>query len=133
MADKAKHRINKGAILNIENLKVALKNVLPILDSNIKQAYQEYMDGKIAAGAYSYVHDRHFLAHSVINRQDLEPEIAYNACALLAIDIRSGLTDDPENVQWQEAEKAWWDCYRAAGFTEVNKIFQCPQKQKEHL
>ena len=116
--------------MNIEDLKIALKEVLPILDSNITEAYKDYMDGKLAAGAYSYIHDRHFLAHSVINRQDLEAQLAYNACALIAIDIRSGRTDDTANVQWQEAEKAWWECYRAAGFTAVNPVFQCPQQPK---
>lgn len=115
--------------LDLEKLKTALKEVLPILDSNVRQAYKEYMDGKIAAGAYSYVHDRHFLAHSVVNGPPLDPEVAYVACAPLAIDIRTGTRDHSDNIKWQEAELQWWNCFKEAGFTAIHKHFNFPVKQ----
>lgn len=117
--------------MELEKLIIAIKGVLPILDSNMRNAYKEYMQGAIPAGAYSYVHDRHFLAHSIVNGQPLDADTAYKACALLAVDIRTGRADALENNQWQQAELQWWDCFRQAGFTAINKHFNCPMQNKE--
>ncbi|MGE8063906.1 hypothetical protein [Pseudomonas sp. NPDC089569] len=113
--------------MDIQSLKLNLNNVMPILDVNLGAAYREYMSGDLPAGAYHYVRSRHEAALAVLSRDDLEPEAAYRSCALLAIDLRGGLKESAPNTSSPEAQvEAWWQCYREAGFTEVNQFFDAP-------
>ena len=112
--------------MDIKNLKAALTGVMPILDANLSLAHSEYMDASLAAGAYGVVCSRHETALAVLSRTDLQAEQAYKACAALAIDLSSGVRSMPDAVKAQEQVENWWQCYRAAGFTEVNKFFDIP-------
>jgi hypothetical protein len=110
--------------MNIQALKQNLNNIMPLLTANLAAANRDHMAGKIAAGAFHYVRSRHETACAVIARDDLDAEHAYKACALLAIDLRHATEDFAEGDT--SLEKAWWQCYREAGFTEVNKFFNAP-------
>lgn len=113
--------------MDIQSLKLNLTNVMPILDANLGAAYREYMAGDLPAGAYHYVLSRHKTALLVLSEGDLKPEAAYKACALLAIDLRAGLQESTQKTSNAEAQvEAWWQCYRDAGFTEVNSFFHAP-------
>lgn len=114
--------------MDIQSLKLNLASVMPILDANLHAANAEYKAGEIPAGAFHYVRTRHETALAVLQSQDdVRPERAFKACALLAIDLRSGLReptdltpDAPSRVE------AWWQCYRDAGFIGVNEFFDSP-------
>lgn len=112
--------------MDLQSLKVSLTNVMPILNANLAAAHAEYMAGDIAAGAYGYVRSRHETAAAVMSRDDIPAEDAYKACALLAIDLRTGVKDVPDQAEALAQVEAWWQCYRDAGFTEVNKLFKAP-------
>jgi hypothetical protein len=100
---------------------------MPILDVNLAAAHKEYMSGELPAGAFHYVRSRHETALVVLSKDDLKPEAAFKACALLAIDLRNGLRDMTDQSSSATAEvEAWWQCYRDAGFTEVNSFFNAP-------
>jgi hypothetical protein len=63
----------------------------------------------------------------VLSKDDLEPEAAYKSCALLAMDLRNGLQEPAMQTSGAEVQvEAWWQCYREAGFTEVNSFFDAP-------
>lgn len=113
--------------MDIQALKLRLTSVMPILDVNLAAAHQEYMSGELPAGAFHYVRSRHETALVVLSRDNLDPEAAFKSCALLAIDLRNGLRDmtDQSSSATTEVE-AWWQCYRDAGFTEVNSFFNAP-------
>lgn len=113
--------------MDIQSLKVSLASVMPILDANLGAANREFKAGDIAAGAYRYVLSRHKTALDVLSRDDLEPEVAFKACALIACDLRDGLVEYTErNSDAPALVEAWWQCYRDAGFTEVNDFFDAP-------
>jgi hypothetical protein len=113
--------------VDIQALKLRLTNVMPILDANLAAAHQEYMSSELPAGAFHYVRSRHEAALVVLSRDDLNPEAAFKSCALLAIDLRSGLQDAADQSPSASAEvEAWWQCYRDAGFTEVHEFFHAP-------
>lgn len=112
--------------MDIQSLKISLANVMPILDANLAAAHKEYMDGDIAAGAFGYVRSRHESACAVLTRDDIKPEDAYKACALLAIDLRTGVKEATDQPEAEAQVEAWWQCYRDAGFTDVNKFFDAP-------
>lgn len=102
---------------------------MPILDANLSAAHKEYMEGDISHGAFEYVRSRHETALNVISLNDNTTEvaqIAYNACALLAIDLRSGVKEVPDKAEAQEKVEDWWQCYRNAGFTDVHEFFNSP-------
>lgn len=84
------------------------------------------MDGDLAAGAFGYVRSRHESASAVLSRNDIKAEDAFKACALLAIDLRSGVKEAADQQEANSQVEAWWQCYRDAGFTEVNKFFDAP-------
>lgn len=110
--------------MDLQTLKQNLINVMPILNANLAAAHKEYMDGDIPAGAFGHVRSRHEMACVVISNDDIKAEYAYQSCALLAIDLRSGIKE----VVGSDSGllDAWWQCYRDAGFTEVNPIFKTP-------
>lgn len=112
--------------MDLQSLKASLANVMPILDANLGAAYREYMAGEIAAGAYRYVLSRHGNAAAVLSRDDIDPAGAFKSCALLAIDLRSGVTESKDLAGAEAQVEAWWQCYRDAGFTEVNPFFDAP-------
>lgn len=110
----------------IQSLKTSLTNVLPILDANLVAAHKEYVDGDIPRGAFEYVRSRHETALAVIARSDIQSDDAYKACALLAIDLRCGVKVVADEAEAKVQVEAWWQCYRDAGFTEVNMFFDSP-------
>ncbi|WP_274644154.1 hypothetical protein [Pseudomonas serbica] len=113
--------------MDIHSLKLNLTNVMPILDANLGAAYREYMAGDLPKGAYSYVLSRHAMALSVLSKDELEPKVAYKSCALLAMDLRCGLQEPTMRTSGAESQvEAWWQCYRDAGYTEVNSFFNAP-------
>lgn len=112
--------------MDIQPLKISLTNVMPILTANLAAAHAEYMAGDIAAGSYGYVRSRHETATAVLSRDDIPAEDAYKACALLAIDLRSGVKEISDQHEAQAQVEAWWQCYRDAGFTEVHDFFDAP-------
>lgn len=117
-----------GKVIDIQPLKTSLAEVMPILTSNLSAAYTEYMAGDIAAGAFGYVCGRHETACVVLQRDDIPAEKAYEACALLAIDLRSGIDEMDDKTAAQSKVDAWWQVYRDAGFTEVNSFFDAPMR-----
>ena len=94
---------------------------MPVLDANLAAAHIEYMAGDIPAGAFHYVRTRHLTACAVLASDDLEAEDAYKACALLAIDLRTGIEELTGIVK--DKVDAWWQCYRDAGFTDLHPFF----------
>nr|WP_011923044.1 hypothetical protein [Pseudomonas fluorescens]CAM96268.1 hypothetical protein pQBR0236 [Pseudomonas fluorescens SBW25] len=116
--------MNPGQTMSIQSLKSNLIGIMPVLDANLAAAHSEYMAGDIPAGAFHYVRSRHLTACAVVSRDDLEAVDAYKACALLAIDLRTGIKELTESVKDQV--DAWWQCYRDAGFTELHPFFEAP-------
>lgn len=114
--------------MNLQSLKSHLQAVMPILDGNLAAAYREYMDGTLAAGAYRHVLSRHEIALAVISDDTIHPETAYKGCALLAIDLRSGVEVMADKDEAKRLVNEWWQCYRGAGFTEINQYFEAPQQ-----
>lgn len=113
--------------MDIQSLRLHLTNVMPILNANLGAAHREYMAGELPAGAFHYVRSRHEAALEVLSRKDMKPEAAFKTCALLAIDLRSGLEDSIDQIPTALAQvEAWWQCYRDAGFSEVNPFFEAP-------
>lgn len=112
--------------MDIQSLKLCLAGIMPILTANLAAAHKEYMAGDIPAGAFHYVRSRHEAACVVMSEDDLQPEAAFKSCALLAIDLRSGLKEAPDQSAAEAQVEAWWQCYRDAGFTEVNQFFNSP-------
>lgn len=112
--------------MDIQSLKTSLATVMPILNANLAAAHKEYMDGDITAGAFGYVRSRHESASAVLSRDDIKAEDAYKACALLAIDLRTGVKEVADKAAAEAQVEVWWQCYRNAGFTEVNKLFGAP-------
>lgn len=112
--------------MGIESLKMCLKDVMVILDANIEAARAEWMAGTLSQGAFGYVRTRHALAHEVLDRTNIAPETAFHACAMLAIDLRSGAELVPAELDAAAKIEAWWQCYRDQGFTEVNGFFDSP-------
>ncbi|CAI9912151.1 hypothetical protein EFK68_03805 [Pseudomonas aeruginosa] len=110
--------------MDIQTLKRNLANAMPILDANLAAAHREYMAGDIPAGAYHHVLSRHGTACEVLSRDDIAAEEAFKACALISIDLRRGTKDfaggDTSVVD------AWWQCYRDAGFTADNPLYNTP-------
>jgi hypothetical protein len=113
--------------MDLKPLQTHLSRVLPILDANLSAAYREYMDGKIPAGAYHYVLARHGDVLTVINDSTMPAEIAYRACAAVAIDLRSGIADLADKSAAQALADGWWQCYRDAGFIEINPYLNIPK------
>lgn len=116
--------------MNFAVLKDHLRQVMPILDANLSAAYREYMDGKIPNGAYQHVLSRHGIAITVIGDDSIHPEVAYKGCALLAIDLRSGLDEMADKDTAKRLIDGWWQCYRDAGFNEIHALFKFPQQPK---
>lgn len=115
--------------MDIQSLKLNLTSVMPILDANLGAANREYKAGLIPAGAFHYVRTRHEAALVVLSRDDLSAEAAFKSCALLAIDLRSGLEEITDQTSSAPAQvEAWWQCYRDAGFTKVNPFFDAPMQ-----
>lgn len=112
--------------MNLQALKTNLAAVMPLLNANLEAAHAEYLAGDLAAGAYSYVCSRHSVAQSIVAKDDVPPEIAYQACALLAIDLRTGVKDAQDKADAQAKVDAWWECYREAGYTEINPFYDSP-------
>lgn len=113
--------------MELKKLQLCISNVMPILNVNLEAAAQEYKRGEIAAGAFHYVRTRHENALHTVSNNDLNPESAYKSCALLAIDLESGM--DESIAICPNAKKlieAWWQCYRDAGFTAVHDFFETP-------
>lgn len=111
--------------MDVHALKTSLHGVMPILNANLEAAHKEWMAGSIAAGAFGYVRSRHETALAVLSRDDIPAEDAYKACALLAIDLRCGVSEVADHAAAAKVE-AWWTCYQAAGFTEVHPLFNAP-------
>lgn len=114
--------------MDIQALKNCLSGVMPILNNNLAEAYTEYMAGDIAAGAYGYVRSRHGTAAAVLASTEVPAEKAYQACALLAIDLRTGVASMADPIEAQAQVDTWWQCYREAGFTEVHPLFESPMQ-----
>jgi hypothetical protein len=112
--------------MNLETLKARLTDVLPISDANLSAAHMEYLSGKIPRGAFEYVRSRHEDALAVIACDNIPVELAFKACALLAIDLRDGVKEVPDVAQAQAMVDAWWQCYRDFGYTELNTFFDSP-------
>jgi hypothetical protein len=111
----------------IEELKVAVTAVMPILDANLSAAYTEYMDGSLSAGAYGVVRTRHENACIVLSGTlPVDPLRAYEVCAMLTIDLRTGIKDMPDQKQAKNEFNVWMDFYRRSGFTEDHKVFEFP-------
>lgn len=112
--------------MNLQNLRSSLEKIMPILDANLSAAHNEYMDCKISAGAYRVVRQRHENALVVLSDNSIHPEVAYKACAALAIDLGSGVKDMPNKEAAKTAVEDWWQCYRDAGFSEIHRFFDIP-------
>jgi hypothetical protein len=108
--------------MNLTELRGHFRRVQPILEANLAAAHREYMDGKIAAGAYGHVRSRLETALFVLANEVIQ------SCALLAIDLRSGLTEVVDRDEAQQHIDDWWQCFREAGFTEVHPFFRAPQR-----
>lgn len=117
--------------MDLQALKEHLRAVMPILDANLAVAYTEYMNGDIPAGAYGYVRVRHEAAHAVLTRDDLEPDFAFKACALLAMDLRTGLQEMGADSDAGVKVEAWWQCYRDAGYTALHEVFATPMRPED--
>ncbi len=111
--------------MNIQALKSEIGKVMPLLVANRDAAYQEWMDGSLPRGAFEHVQSRIDTAHAVLVRDDIDPLASYRACAFVTIDIRSAV-EDVKTSDASEALDAWIKCYRAAGFTGTNPIFNVP-------
>ena len=112
--------------MNVQALKTQLTLVMPILDANLAAAYKEYMAGDLSAGAYGYVRARHEQAHLVLASNDPNALAAYESCALLAIDLHSGINEMADKKHAIQHVEDWWQCYRDAGFTHIHKHFDSP-------
>lgn len=111
--------------MNIDLLKEQIKSVMPLLIANRDSAYKEWMNGDIARGAFEHIQGRIDTACIVIERNDLDPEQAYKACALITIDLRCAIEDNPTE---QSKMDSWLEFFRNAGFIECHKIFNFPIK-----
>lgn len=116
--------------MNLQLLKERVTSVMPILNANLSAANAEWMRGDIPRGAFEYCLSRHATALELLSRDDIDVEAAYRACAPLTIDIRTGLKDMQDKTQTEGVMEAWLDCFRAAGFTEMNSFFGIPAKPK---
>jgi hypothetical protein len=111
---------------DIAALKALLVEVMPILDYNLNAAHEEHMSGQIAAGAFHYVLARHGNACTVIAKEDINPEAAFEACARITPDLRCGCRD----LKKPEPLEKWMAFFRAAGFTEDHPFFDFPMRPK---
>lgn len=118
--------------MDLNALKTVLTAAMPILDVNLDAANKEYMDGKLSAGAFQIVLGRHTVAYQVLTSEDIAADTAYAACALVAIDLRTGVADMPDTPAAQRVLDSWWACYRNAGYTATNQLFNVPSLPEKH-
>jgi len=111
--------------VDIKALKTELNKVLPLLVANRDAAYNEWMDGSLARGAFEYVQFRLDSAHAILAREDLAPLVAFNAGAMLTIDLRTAIKD-ANTPEAKEALASWLGCFQEAGFTHINPVFDIP-------
>jgi len=114
----------------ITQLQARVTDILPLLDANLKAAYNEWMNGKISRGAYEYCLSRHGSAISMIGRNPIElnEDIVFKIGATFFIDLRSAIKDVPA-VEMERAQKKIDDLlsfYVKSGFTETNKFLEIP-------
>lgn len=111
----------------IEELKVAVTAVMPILNANLSAAYTEYMDGTLNAGAYGVVRTRHENACIVLaDAVPVDTLRAYEICALLTLDLRTGVKEMIDKAEAASALNDWLAFYRSNGFTDDHKVFEFP-------
>lgn len=100
--------------------------LLPALRINLDQAYKEWMDGKIAKGAFEYVRVRTLNAEALHeHRLKIEqlPEYCYRMLAINTIDIRCAVRD---GYCGQELFDEWLELYKSVGFTDTHRLFDFP-------
>lgn len=113
--------------MNTSNLVSALKSVMPILDKNFELAAAEFYKGELPNGALHYIQERHLLASAVIaDVSKFDANKVWDACAMITIDLRSGVDEMPDPSAAKETLDAWWQSFRDAGYTEVNQFFDIP-------
>lgn len=109
------------------DLKAALSAVMPILNANLSAAYTEYMDGTISGGAYGVVRTRHENACIVLDGTMIIDALrAYEVCAMLTLDLRTGIKEMADQSQAKASFNEWVAFYRRSGFTEDHKVFDFP-------
>jgi hypothetical protein len=115
---------------NLIQLQAHVAAVCPLLETNLCSAHQEWMEGKIARGAYAYCMQRHSAALAITGRPaaDLDEDAAFRAGATLFIDLRAALKDVP--CEQHAAEQAKVEALRAfyvqQGFTGTDAAFGIP-------
>jgi hypothetical protein len=120
----------------ITGLKEHIAAVMPLLDANMAAAYQEWMAGTLAKGAFDYCSTRHLTAGHIVeaNPAELNEEAALAAGARLFIDLRSALKDVPaDHLAVEEAKvENLREFFVEQGFTETNQVFDIPMRPAQH-
>ena len=109
--------------MELSALKQQLSTALPLLIANRNLAYQEYIEGSLAHGAFNYVQSRLDTASAVLESEDIPADRAYKACAMVVIDLRSAVRDKDDG---KATIDAWLECYADAGYTGIHKFFNIP-------
>ena len=114
----------------ITKLQALVTSVLPLLEANLCSAHREWMEGKIARGAYEYCLQRNSVAIAITGRSaaELDVEGAFQAGATLVIDLGGAVADLP--LGQRETAQAKVDELRSffveQGFTAVHPWLKIP-------
>jgi hypothetical protein len=112
--------------LNLDALTAQLRVVMPTLDKNLETALAECHADKLSLDGYRHVLERHTFARKLLDQATIPARQAYQACAWLTLDLRSGMHEMPAGSELFTQYAAWWKCFVDAGFTETNPDFEIP-------
>lgn len=105
----------------IQNLKIQLKIILPLLMKHREYAEKQLKKKKLQQETYNYIEYRTNLARYVIAKPELNQVEYMEKCSAITLDLRSAVKEYPKEKQ---KLISWLNFYKEAGYTELKA--ECP-------
>jgi len=103
---------------------------MPLLTANVSAAHAEYMDGRLAHGAYNYCLSRQAQVLAVLAADEARVTVtaALKVCSMMFLDLRTAVKDlsEVEKPSAQAKVDELLTFYKEQGFTETNPVFDIP-------
>ena len=119
----------------LEHLQILLRDVFPLIDSNLNRIKKDWQSGKIARSVFEFSLARHAIACEVLwkNKTELDENSTLNAVSTLFIDLRTALNHEiPEHkIDAQTKINTLHSFYIEHGFTETHPLLGIPCKRND--
>lgn len=120
--------------MDIEKLRSVILEVKPYLDNNLNISHQQFLCNELTEQEFNYIKLRYETALIILQNKTIEAEEAYKSARLITIDLRNyifSIVNKEEKEQALIKLNIWLDCFKEAGFTETDTVFNVPSLPNE--